>query len=86
LLMMTHLLIAQYRILAVVAYCLFGLALAFYATPSTDAALSSLPGNQAGAGAGIYKMASSLGGAIGMAVSLSVYYSLMGMKVPELIA
>ncbi|MDY5155541.1 MFS transporter [Actinotignum urinale] len=86
LLMMTHLLIGQYRILAVVAYCLFGLGLAFYATPSTDAALSSLPGNQAGAGAGIYKMASSLGGAIGMAVSLSVYYSLMGMKVPELIA
>ncbi|MDY5133777.1 MFS transporter [Actinotignum urinale] len=86
LLMMTHLLIGQYKILAIVAYCLFGLGLAFYATPSTDAALSSLPGNQAGAGAGIYKMASSLGGAIGMAVSLSVYYSLMGMKVPELIA
>lgn len=73
LLMMTHLLIGQYVWLAVVAYALFGLGLAFYATPSTDAALSNLPAEQAGSGAGIYKMASSLGGAIGAAVSLAVF-------------
>src|SRR5690606_16879632 len=60
LLMATHTLQWQYSILAVVAYSLFGLGLAFYATPSTDAALTNLPGDQAGAGSGIYKMASSL--------------------------
>jgi len=76
LLMMTHLLIGQYVILAIIAYCLFGLGLAFYATPSTDAALSNLPAAQAGSGAGIYKMASSLGGAIGAAISLAVFTGL----------
>jgi len=75
-LMMTHLLVGQYVILAVISYCLFGLGLAFYATPSTDAALSNLPADQAGAGAGIYKMASSLGGAIGAAVSLAIFTGL----------
>ncbi|MBO3141897.1 MFS transporter [Dermatophilus congolensis] len=73
LLMMTHVLIGQYVIMAIIAYCLFGFGLAFYATPSTDAALSNLPAAQAGSGAGIYKMASSLGGAIGAAVSLAVF-------------
>ena len=81
LLMMTHLLVGQYVILAVVAYCLFGLGLAFYATPSTDAALSNLPADQAGSGAGIYKMASSLGGAIGTAVSLAIFTGLAGAPV-----
>ena len=80
LLMATHLLIGQYVILAVIAYCLFGLGLAFYATPSTDAALSNLPADQAGSGAGIYKMASSLGGAIGAAVSLAVFTAMAGMN------
>lgn len=78
LLMMTHLLIGQYVILAIIAYSLFGLGLAFYATPSTDAALSNLPADQAGAGAGIYKMASSLGGAIGAAISLAVFTGMAG--------
>ncbi len=76
LLMMTHLLIGQYVILAIIAYSLFGLGLAFYATPSTDAALSNLPAAQAGSGAGIYKMASSLGGAIGAAISLAIFTGL----------
>jgi DHA2 family multidrug resistance protein-like MFS transporter len=39
--------------MASIAYCLFGVGLAFYATPSTDAALANLPAQQAGAGAGI---------------------------------
>ena len=80
LLMMTHLLIGQYVVLAVIAYALFGLGLAFYATPSTDAALANLPANQAGSGAGIYKMASSLGGAIGAAISLAVFTAMAGMN------
>ncbi|VEI13053.1 MFS transporter [Trueperella bialowiezensis] len=65
-----------YKILAVIGYGLFGLGLAFYATPSTDAALSNLPADQAGAGSGIYKMASSLGGALGLAISLAVFNAL----------
>jgi MFS transporter, DHA2 family, multidrug resistance protein len=66
----------QYRILAIVAYTLFGVGLAFYATPSTDAALSSLPPAQAGSGAGIYKMASSLGAAFGVAISAAIFTAL----------
>lgn len=74
----THILIGPYTVLAVIAYALFGLGLAFYATPSTDAALSNLPADQAGAGAGIYKMASSLGSAIGAALSLAIFTALSG--------
>jgi DHA2 family multidrug resistance protein-like MFS transporter len=73
LLMFTNVMTDTYKILAIIAYTLFGLGLAFYATPSTDAALSNLPGNQAGAGAGIYKMASSLGAAFGVAISAGVF-------------
>lgn len=73
LLMQTELLVGQYVILAAIAYSLFGLGLAFYATPSTDAALSNLPAEKAGSGSGIYKMASSLGSAMGAAVSLAVF-------------
>lgn len=79
-LMQTEVLIGQYVFFAIVAYCLFGLGLAFYATPSTDAALSNLPSDKAGSGAGIYKMASSLGGAIGAAISLSVFTSMAGSE------
>ena len=53
-LMPTQLLLRQYTILAVASYTLFGLGLAFYATPSTDAALSNLPDDQAGSGSGLY--------------------------------
>ncbi len=73
LLMPTNLMLGNYKVLAVVAYTLFGVGLAFYATPSTDAALSSLPAAQAGAGSGIYKMASSLGAAFGVAISAAVF-------------
>ena len=73
LLMPTNLLLEQYKILAIIAYIFFGLGLALFATPSTDTALTNLPPEQSGAGAGIFKMASSLGGALGAAISLSIY-------------
>lgn len=76
LLMPSNLMLADYKILAIVAYILFGVGLAFYATPSTDAALSNLPAAQAGSGAGIYKMASSLGGAFGVAISAAIFTAL----------
>lgn len=71
-----NLLLADYKILAIIGYTLFGIGLAFYATPSTDAALSSLPAAQAGSGAGIYKMASSMGAAFGVAVSAAIFTAL----------
>ncbi|OAE56604.1 MFS transporter [Achromobacter mucicolens] len=71
-----NLLLSEYKILASVAYTLFGVGLAFYATPSTDAALSNLPAAQAGSGAGIYKMASSLGAAFGVAISAAIFTAL----------
>ncbi len=73
LLMPTNLLLSQYQWLAIVAYACFGLGLAFFATPATDAALTSLPPDRAGSGMGIFKMASSLGGAIGTAVALALF-------------
>jgi DHA2 family multidrug resistance protein-like MFS transporter len=76
LLMPTNMLIGQYKVLAIVSYTLFGLGLAFYATPSTDAALSNLPDDQAGSGAGIYKMASSLGASFGVAISAAIFTAL----------
>ena len=71
-----NILLSEYKILASAAFTLFGVGLAFYATPSTDAALSNLPAAQAGSGAGIYKMASSLGAAFGVAISASIFTAL----------
>jgi DHA2 family multidrug resistance protein-like MFS transporter len=70
--------LGTYIVLAVVGFTLFGLGLAVYATPSTDAALSALPDAQAGSGAGIYKMASSLGASFGVAISAAVFTALSG--------
>ena len=71
-----NLMLADYKVLAMIGYTLFGVGLAFYATPSTDAALSSLPADQAGSGSGIYKMASSLGAAFGVAISAAIFTAL----------
>lgn len=54
-------------------FALFGLGLGIYATPSTDTAVSNSPSDKIGAASGIYKMASSLGSAIGVAISATVY-------------
>lgn len=76
LLMGTTVTAQTYVVFTVIAYCLFGLGLAFYATPSTDAALSALPDDQAGAGSGVYKMASSLGAAFGAAIPTTVFVAI----------
>lgn len=76
LLLPSNLMLTEYRVFAIVGYTLFGVGLAFYATPSTDAALSSLPAAQVGSGAGIYKMASSLGAAFGVAISAAIFTAL----------
>lgn len=66
----------QYMILAVIGFTLYGIGLGFYATPSTDAALSNVPVEKAASAAGIYKMASSLGAAFGVAISAAIYTGL----------
>ena len=76
----TFLLVGQYMILAFVGFTLFGVGLGFYATPSTDAALSNVPNDKAGAASGIYKMASSLGAAFGVAISAALFTSLSGLN------
>src|ERR1051325_3813791 len=75
----TFLLARQYMIVAFAGFTLFGIGLGFYATPSTDAALSNVPDEKAGAASGIYKMASSLGAAFGVAISAALVPSLSGL-------
>ena len=77
----TFLLASQYRIVATIAFTLFGAGLGFYATPSTDAALSTVPADQAGSAAGIYKMSSSLGAALGIAISAALFTGLSNGQV-----
>lgn len=74
----TFLLAGQYLVVAFVGFTLFGIGLGFYATPSTDAALSNVPNDKAGAASGIYKMASSLGAALGVAISAAIFTALRG--------
>jgi hypothetical protein len=70
----------QYMIVAFVGFTLFGVGLGFYATPSTDAALSNVPGDKAGTASGIYKMASSLGAAFRVAISAVLFTALSGLE------
>jgi len=72
----TFLLASQYMAVAFLGFTLFGIGLGFYATPSTDAALSNVPNDKAGAASGIYKMASSLGSAFGVAISAALFTAL----------
>lgn len=66
-----------YLVLVFIGYAIFGTGLGIYATPSTDTAISTVPHEKVGVASGIYKMASSLGGAIGVAISIAVYHALM---------
>ena len=46
----------------------------------SDAALSNVPADKAGAASGIYKMASSLGAALGVAISAAIFTALSGLE------
>ncbi len=81
---MAFLYIDQYIVLSIIGFTLFGIGLGFHATPSTDAALSNVPDSEVGSASGIYKMASSLGNAIGVAVSAALYVAGQAMD-PALI-
>lgn len=62
-----------YTVMVFVGFILFGLGLGMYATPSTDTAVASAPDDKVGEASGIYKMASSLGNAFGIAISATIY-------------
>lgn len=65
-----------YTIVVFIGFALFGLGLGIYATPSTDTSVSNAPADKVGEAAGVYKMASSLGSAFGVAISATVYASI----------
>lgn len=58
---------------SVIGYLLFGTGLGIYATPSTDTAVAQAPDDKVGVASGVYKMASSLGNAFGVAISGTIY-------------
>ncbi|RHW35012.1 MFS transporter [Lysinibacillus yapensis] len=62
-----------YTVVVFVGFALFGLGLGLYATPSTDTSVSNAPSDKVGEAAGVYKMASSLGSAFGVAISATAY-------------
>lgn len=62
-----------YTVAVFIGFALFGLGLGIYATPSTDTAVSNAPPNKVGEASGLYKMASSLGGSFGVAISAAIY-------------
>ena len=65
-----------YTISVIVGFIFFGFGLGLYATPSTDTAVANSPTDKAGIATGIYKMASTLGGSIGIAACASIFGSL----------
>lgn len=65
-----------YTLIVFVGYALFGLGLGIYATPSTDTSVTNAPADKVGEAAGVYKMASSLGSAFGVALSATAYGAL----------
>jgi MFS transporter, DHA2 family, multidrug resistance protein len=65
-----------YTVVVFIGFALFGLGLGIYATPSTDTSVANAPSNKVGEAAGVYKMARSLGGAFGVAISATVFSSI----------
>lgn len=68
-----------YTVIVFVGFAVFGIGLGIYATPSTDTAVSSAPSNKIGEASGLYKMASSLGGSFGVALSTAVYSAIQSI-------
>ncbi len=72
----TFIMASQYMVVATIGFAFFGMGLGLYATPSADAALSSVPQEEAGSASGIYRMASALGAAFGIAISAALFTGL----------
>lgn len=76
----------MYTIVVFGGFILFGLGLGMYATPSTDTAVMYAPANKVGEASGVYKMASSLGNAFGVAISATVYSAITVISSVEVAA
>ncbi len=76
----------MYTVVVFAGFALFGLGLGIYATPSTDTSVSNAPADKIGEAAGVYKMASSLGSAFGVAISATVYGSIAAVSSLEVAA
>jgi len=63
---------ALYFTSVIIGLGIMGTGFGFYATPSTNTAVGNVPQEKAGSASGIYKMASSLGGSFGVAISGAV--------------
>lgn len=75
-----------YTIVVFIGFAIFGIGLGIYATPSTDTAVSNAPSEKIGEASGIYKMASSLGSSIGVALSTTVYSAITAVGNIEMAA
>ncbi|HEX6606749.1 MAG TPA: hypothetical protein VF276_07540 [Chloroflexia bacterium] len=82
LLLPTYVRRGTYKIPAIGAFAHFGSGRAFYAPPSTDAAIANLPDAPAGSASGSYKMAASRGGSCGGAVSAVIVPARSGDHAP----
>ena len=71
----------MYTVVVFLGFMIFGIGLGMYATPSTDTAVSNAPDEKIGEASGLYKMASSLGGAFGVAISATIYGSISVVSV-----
>jgi len=73
-----------YVVVVCAGFILFGLGLGFFATPATDTAVSNAPAEKAGVASGIFKMASTLGNALGMAIiaaTFTMLYKTLGYSI-----
>ena len=61
-----------YLVVTFVGFSLFGIGLGFFATPAVDTAMTNAPLEKAGIAGGLFKMASSLGASMGVAIGLAV--------------
>lgn len=73
---LTFIMTKQYIVVSTIGFTFFGFGLGLYATPSADAALSSVAVEEAGSASGIYRMASALGSALGISISAAIFTGL----------
>ncbi|CAD2080284.1 MFS transporter [Jeotgalicoccus coquinae] len=65
-----------YIMSCLIGFGFFGIGIGLFATPALDTAVSTTPRDKVGVASAIFKMASTLGGAFGIAIIVSVYSAL----------
>lgn len=66
-----------YIVVALIASVFFGGGTGLFATPALSTAVSTTPPEKVGVASGIFKMGSTLGGAFGIAIMISIYTAIM---------